>query len=1032
MIRYTCPKCRAALDSPMWMVGQASVCPACGSRNVVPATASVAGGAGPAAPQSAAGGAISASGARLGPQRGRDLIEKCQELRQASTEMIQKEMYEKARSLLRQIMELCPADPTAAQLLAALPDRIKERDGRHLVASAKEQLSASHCSVAIELLMQARTLAPNPEIETLLAQARRRRWRKWGLEAAAALLIGILIWQSVVYAGNARRLRDANNCLAQGNLPAAAQMLDQSPSWLAFGKSDLERRLREAWVSQVENLTGQGQALEALALADEGRKARPDEPRLDYLGDKDRAAAHVQALNDQMRKIIDGGGMDNARSPQALAVAAALDRLASTPRAGELRRRITDRLAALQAKSDFEAALQGYDQTQLSQLAAAAWAKVQQTAAEARVAGTDWTAAKGKFDEARALLPMAAVAAQTESDRQAAAQAQADYETALHDYDPARLAQYASADWAKVQQAVTAARDAGTDWKAAKNKYDEARALLPAVAAAAQTEMARQQTAAAEAKTAYETALRGYDPARLAQYASVDWAKVQQDLTAARDAGTDWKAAKNKYDEARALLPAVAAAAQTEMARQQTAAAEAKAAYDTALRGYDPARLAQFASADWANVLQAVAEAKAAGTDFKTAKTKYDEARALLPTVEAAAQTEMDRQAAAKAKTDYETALRAYDRPRLEQFGGSDWQRVQQAARAGDNAGQDWITVALQYDRARALLAAADRTAAAAEAEAARREKISDLLATAMANDSREKGPTALAALEELLRLDPQNSRALALRTKITNYYPPDLLVAPFTAQAARDFQQRWADHLNTPTQVTNTIGLKLALLPAGAFTMGTPAGETGRLADEGPPHKVTLTKGFFMGLTEVTQAQWKAVMGADSNPAHFTGDDLPVENVSWNDAVDFCAKLSLKEGKSYRLPTEAEWEYACRAGTNGPFHTGQGEESLKQATWLAGNSGDQTHPAGQKAANAFGLYDVHGNVSEWCADWYGDYPQADQTDPIGPAKGSFRVLRGGSWSDAPQFCRAGYRFWDAPAYRNSHSGFRVVLDANH
>jgi formylglycine-generating enzyme required for sulfatase activity len=152
------------------------------------------------------------------------------------------------------------------------------------------------------------------------------------------------------------------------------------------------------------------------------------------------------------------------------------------------------------------------------------------------------------------------------------------------------------------------------------------------------------------------------------------------------------------------------------------------------------------------------------------------------------------------------------------------------------------------------------------------------------------------------------------------------------------------------------------------------------------------------------------------------------VETVSWNDAVEFCRRLSARDGKTYRLPTEAEWESACRAGTTTAYYTGDGEAALGEAGWYAGNSREKTHPVAQKKPNAWGLYDMHGNVWQWCSDWYGDYPQADATDPTGAAQGSSRVVRGGSWNNLTQSCRAAHRSNDAPDDRRHSIGFRVCL----
>ena len=211
--------------------------------------------------------------------------------------------------------------------------------------------------------------------------------------------------------------------------------------------------------------------------------------------------------------------------------------------------------------------------------------------------------------------------------------------------------------------------------------------------------------------------------------------------------------------------------------------------------------------------------------------------------------------------------------------------------------------------------------------------------------------------------------------------------------------------------------------VPDGAFMMGSPEHETGRNNDEGQ-RWVILSKPFRMGTHEVTQAQYQAVMG--NNPSHFKGGNLPVEMVSWHDAVEFCRRLSARTGYRARLPTEAEWEYACRAGTPTAFHTGVDAIQPNQANI----SGRQTVPVGSYPANAFGLFDMHGNVWEWCADWYANYE--DKTfDPQGPANGQHRVLRGGSWYDINQMdlCRSARRYNHHPDDRYAAVGFRVVLD---
>jgi formylglycine-generating enzyme required for sulfatase activity len=195
----------------------------------------------------------------------------------------------------------------------------------------------------------------------------------------------------------------------------------------------------------------------------------------------------------------------------------------------------------------------------------------------------------------------------------------------------------------------------------------------------------------------------------------------------------------------------------------------------------------------------------------------------------------------------------------------------------------------------------------------------------------------------------------------------------------------------------------------------------------EKPAHEVTLTKPFYLGRFEVTQEQYQQIMG--TNPSAFKGRDLPVEQVSWDDAQEFCKKASEKTGQTVRLPSEAEWEHACRAGTRTTYCTGDGEADLDRVAWYAKNSNSTTHPVGQKAPNAWGVHDMHGNVWEWCADWYGDYGAETATDPQGAAQGQFRVLRGGSWYFVPRICRSASRLdWHYPGNRSNFIGFRVVV----
>jgi formylglycine-generating enzyme required for sulfatase activity len=235
-----------------------------------------------------------------------------------------------------------------------------------------------------------------------------------------------------------------------------------------------------------------------------------------------------------------------------------------------------------------------------------------------------------------------------------------------------------------------------------------------------------------------------------------------------------------------------------------------------------------------------------------------------------------------------------------------------------------------------------------------------------------------------------------------------------------------------------NTIGMEFVLIPADEFVMGSPKDEEGRLDNEGPQHRVKINRPFYMGATEVTQEQYERIVG--NNPAQFKGARNPVETVSWEDAVEFCRKLSQEEGMNYRLPTEAEWEYACRAGTTTPFYTGwtistdqaNYDGTHSYGTGVEGVYRDETTPVASFSPNPWGLYDMHGNVWEWCGDWCGEhyYRKSPAADPTGPAIGSLRVLRGGSWSGHPAGCRSAFRFRRGPAAAHYYGGFRVRLIA--
>jgi formylglycine-generating enzyme required for sulfatase activity len=226
-----------------------------------------------------------------------------------------------------------------------------------------------------------------------------------------------------------------------------------------------------------------------------------------------------------------------------------------------------------------------------------------------------------------------------------------------------------------------------------------------------------------------------------------------------------------------------------------------------------------------------------------------------------------------------------------------------------------------------------------------------------------------------------------------------------------------------------NHVSLKMVLIPAGEFLMGDPQ-ELVSGAPSVPQHKVRITRPFYMGVYEVTQEQYERVMGR--NPSYHNGPPRPVEQVTWHDAVQFCRQLSQATGERLRLPTEAEWEYACRAGSTTLLFYGDEDKAhgtLEEYAWYSGNSARQTHPAGLKKPNVFGLYDMYGNVQEWCADWYALYTAKEQSDPCGPPTGQTRILRGGSCCSYPDLCRSALRDYNVPSWRDVDIGFRVVLD---
>jgi len=262
----------------------------------------------------------------------------------------------------------------------------------------------------------------------------------------------------------------------------------------------------------------------------------------------------------------------------------------------------------------------------------------------------------------------------------------------------------------------------------------------------------------------------------------------------------------------------------------------------------------------------------------------------------------------------------------------------------------------------------------------------------------------------------------------------------PFDAKEAVKRQDETATALGVDKIITldlgNKVTMKLILIPPGRFIMGSPADEKDRQKCEGPEHAVIISKAFYMGIYTVTQEQYEQVMG--KNPSAHKGSQCPVEVVSWDDAVDFCNLVSHNSDKMVRLPTEAEWEYACRAGSSTRFHYGEdgvyanlGDYAwYDENAWQAGEK--HAHPVGQKIPNQWGLYDMHGNIYQWCADLYldGYYADAMRIDPVGPKTGNGRVMRGGDYYHWGWLCRSASRNYNGPAARCGGFGLRVVVNA--
>ena len=246
-------------------------------------------------------------------------------------------------------------------------------------------------------------------------------------------------------------------------------------------------------------------------------------------------------------------------------------------------------------------------------------------------------------------------------------------------------------------------------------------------------------------------------------------------------------------------------------------------------------------------------------------------------------------------------------------------------------------------------------------------------------------------------------------------------------SDASRSFSLTMQSLFGNKTFTVNGVSFTMVAVKGGTFQMGATKEQQSPDSDEMPVHQVTLSD-YYIGETEVTQALWKAVMG--SHPSRWKGDNRPVEQVSWDDCQTFISKLSQLTGVQFSLPTEAQWEYAARGGNQSRGYQYSGSKRLRDVAWYDSNSGSKTHDVKTKQPNELGLYDMSGNVYEWCQDWYGSYSSSAQTDPQGPSSGSFRVFRGGSWGYDAWRCRVSYRSGDAPGNRYYYLGLRLSVSS--
>jgi len=556
---------------------------------------------------------------------------------------------------------------------------------------------------------------------------------------------------------------------------------------------------------------------------------------------------------------------------------------------------------------------------------------------------------------------------------------------------------------------------------------------------------ARNRAVAADAGAAAPGIMAGAD--ELAESAAAAFAAGRFD-----EAATPWVTAVAEYAKAEAA------------AKGRRAVQIAKTAYEAELQQADAALLDTFGGPLWAELREAVEEAETltAEGNWDAALQKFEQAHAALPAVLAAALrakthpvaiTSADaaasarvaaavaRAEAARVEADWDTVIRCATEALGHDPGAARAQALLNEARKA-RACRITVSAAVGETEIRGARISVDgvlqdeRTPATIELQRGREYTIRVLPEAA-------PGQRRFAPFETVYRVDVGGDRELRARLEEMRFYPDliavaDAAAAPLNGLAAGSEealarQRETAHGLGVPVEVrTQKAGIALCLVPPGRFTMGPTASNAGAKATMPGSRVVTLTKPVYVGKIEVTRAQWDMVMGIVQKGRTPVRPALPAVQVNWIECERFCRALCRLEGVpegTYRLLTEAEWEYACRAGTDTAYYTGETVADLSRAGWHAANSDSRLHPGAQRQANAWGLYDLPGNAREWCLDWYGAYPAQVVTDPPGPADGTHRVVRGGSWSDAPDACAASYRQHYPPEFREEYLGFRVARE---